>query len=88
MSLRNRITVKAYLVNGDIADIITDAKPKEAIDNYFYPDSGAPVKTLFIGFVDDKGKEYNRKRIFCKWHVPESNALKCFLLKEGRFSKS
>jgi hypothetical protein len=52
----NSVTVRAYLVNGDVADIVQDANPKQAIE-YFYPDSGAPVRILEFSIIDSNGKQ-------------------------------
>ncbi len=55
----NRISVKGYLVNGSIAEVLINATPKEAIERYFLPDSGAPVQTLVIDIFDSDGKEHS-----------------------------
>ena len=55
----NTVSVKAYLVNGNVAEVLEDAAPKYAIEQYFYPDSGAPVRSLEIDIVDSKGKQYS-----------------------------
>ena len=52
----NSLSLKAYLVNGEVADIVQDANPKQAIE-YFYPDSGAPVRILEFSIIDRDGKQ-------------------------------
>ena len=44
----NTISVQAYLVNDQINDVLDNESPKTAIDEYFFPDSGAPVSSLII----------------------------------------
>jgi hypothetical protein len=52
----NTISVTVNQVNGNVGDILVNEKPKTAIDNYFYPDSGAPVSSLIIKAKTSDGK--------------------------------
>lgn len=52
----NTLSVKAYIVNGDMADILEDATPDEAIENYLCPDMRPPVQTIVIEAKTADGK--------------------------------
>ena len=52
----NQISVRAYLVDGSTLDILEDASPKDAIENYFCPDMRPPVQTIVITTKTDDGK--------------------------------
>lgn len=54
---KNTISVTAYIVNGDLNEVLIDASPKEAIDQYFMPDMRPPVQTLVIKAIKNDGKE-------------------------------
>ncbi|HKR06728.1 MAG TPA: hypothetical protein VJY62_18985 [Bacteroidia bacterium] len=53
---KNRITVTADFVDGSVNDILSDVTPKQAIENYFFPDSRPPVSAIYLSFVDENGK--------------------------------
>ncbi|HEY5370500.1 MAG TPA: hypothetical protein VIJ75_16065 [Hanamia sp.] len=55
----NTISVRAYLVNGDVNDILENASPKEAIENYLFPDMRPPVQTIVLDAVTAEGKKLN-----------------------------
>ena len=52
----NTISVRAYIVNGQVNDILDNDTPKTAIDEYLFPDSGAPVSTLEITVKTNEGQ--------------------------------
>jgi hypothetical protein len=54
---KNTITVTAYLVNGSSNEVLTDASPKDAIEEYLMPDMRPPVQTLVIKAITSDGKE-------------------------------
>jgi hypothetical protein len=54
---KNIISVRAYLVNGDVNDILEEASPKEAIESYLFPDMRPPVQTLVMNAVTSDGKQ-------------------------------
>jgi hypothetical protein len=56
---KNTISVRAYLVNGDINDILVNASPKEAIEDYLFPDMRPPVQTIVIEAITDDGRRLN-----------------------------
>jgi hypothetical protein len=55
--MANTITVKAYLVNGDMRDILIDTNPHNAIEEYFLPDTRPPVERLVIEAFSQEGKK-------------------------------
>ena len=55
----NTISVRAYLVNGDVNDILENASPKDAIEDYLFPDMRPPVQTIVIDAITDDGKKLN-----------------------------
>ncbi len=54
---KNTVSVTAYIVTGSTNDILIDASPKEAIEQYFMPDMRPPVQTLVITAMTNDGKE-------------------------------
>lgn len=52
----NTISMRANIVNGQINDILNNDTPKTAIDECFFPDSGAPVSSLTITAKTHDGK--------------------------------
>jgi hypothetical protein len=56
MENKNTISVSASLINGGYIDVLENATPKEAIEEYFYPDCKPPVSTLTIKAVNESGK--------------------------------
>jgi hypothetical protein len=54
--MKNTISVKAYIVDGSINDILEDASPKTALDEYFSPDTRPPVEELVISAFADDGR--------------------------------
>jgi hypothetical protein len=52
----NTISVTVNLINGTAADVLENVSPKVAINQYFYPDSGAPVTFLTIKAKTNDGK--------------------------------
>jgi len=55
----NRISVQAYFVNGSMQDVLEDATPQEAIENYLLPDMRPPVQTLVISVATKEGKHFS-----------------------------
>ena len=53
---RNTVSVTAYLVDGGINQILEEANPKDAIEQYLLPDMRPPVQTLVIEAQTDDGK--------------------------------
>jgi hypothetical protein len=45
---RNSVSVRAYLANGDLHEVLEGADPKTAIEDYFMPDTPAPVRELIL----------------------------------------
>lgn len=58
MSKVPRIMVKAFFVNGQSNTILSGETPKDAIEQYFFPDS-MPVETLSIMVQMPDGKTLN-----------------------------
>jgi hypothetical protein len=52
----NTISVRAYIVTDDINDILENASPKKAIENYLCPDMRPPVQTIVIEAKTHDGK--------------------------------
>jgi hypothetical protein len=52
----NTISVSAYLVNGSVNDILTEASPMQAIEEYLFPDMRPPVQNLVITAKTKDGK--------------------------------
>ena len=52
----NTISVQAYLINGQLNDVVDNDAPQNAIEEYFFPDSGAPVSSLVITAKTNDGK--------------------------------
>ena len=52
----NTISVTAYIVTGSTNDILVDATPHEAIENYLCPDMRPPVQTIVIKAKTNDGK--------------------------------
>ncbi|MES1218849.1 MAG: hypothetical protein ABUT20_25310 [Bacteroidota bacterium] len=52
----NTISVSAYLVNGSANDILTEASPTQAIEEYLFPDMRPPVENLVITAKTNDGK--------------------------------
>jgi hypothetical protein len=53
---KNKISVTAFLVDGNSIDVLTDVTPKDAIENYFMPDMRPPIESIILHFVGDNGK--------------------------------
>lgn len=53
---KNTISVTAFLVTGAMNDILSDATPHEAIENYLCPDMTPRVENLVIKAHTDEGK--------------------------------
>lgn len=54
--MENTITVFAKLVDGSEAWRLSLATPKDALEEYFMPDTSPPVSVLFIEVTDKEGK--------------------------------
>lgn len=54
--IKNTISVTAYIVTGSTNDILIDASPKTAIEDYFLPDMRPPVQTIVIKAVTNEGQ--------------------------------
>ena len=54
--MKNTISVKAYLVDGGEMEILNDANPSQAIEQYLLPDTRPPVQTLVFAAYTDEGK--------------------------------
>ena len=52
----NSISVIAKLVNGNEIDILNEANPTDAIEQYLFPDCRPPVKTLLIKARNEDGR--------------------------------
>ena len=52
----NTISVTVNLINGDQGNVLENVSPKEAINEYFYPDSGPPVTFFTITAKTNDGK--------------------------------
>jgi hypothetical protein len=44
----NSVSVRAYLANGDLHEVLENVSPREALTKYFLPDSPAPVQELIV----------------------------------------
>lgn len=53
---KNKISVTAVLVTGAMNDILNDATPHEAIENYLCPGMRPPVESITIKAHTDEGK--------------------------------
>lgn len=45
---KNTISVRAYLANGDLHEVLENVSPREALSSYFMPNSPAPVQELIL----------------------------------------
>lgn len=52
----NTISVVVNQINGSSRDILENDTPKSALNNYFYPDAGAPVSSFVIKAKTSDGK--------------------------------
>ena len=52
----NTISVTAFIVTGEVNDILSDSTPHDAIENYFCPDMRPPLETIVIKAKTDEGK--------------------------------
>ena len=52
----NSITVTAHLANGSVNEILYQASPSAAIEEYLFPDMRPPVDFLSISATDENGK--------------------------------
>lgn len=52
----NTISVRAYIVTGGTNDMLEEATPHEAIENYLCPDMRPPVQTIVITAKTHDGK--------------------------------
>lgn len=52
----NTVTAEARLVNGSVNYILQEATPKQAIEEYLFPDCRPPVETLLITVKTDTGQ--------------------------------
>lgn len=53
----NTVSVTAYFVTGEVNNVLENASPKDAIENYFLPDMRPPVENLLIEAFDKDGKK-------------------------------
>lgn len=53
---KNTISVVVYLKDNSSIEMLKNGNPKNAFENYFYPDSGAPVLNVIIKAFTNEGK--------------------------------
>jgi len=53
---KNTVSVMVYLKYNSSIEMLENSNPKNAIENYFYPDSGAPVLNIIIKAMTQEGK--------------------------------
>jgi hypothetical protein len=52
---KNTISVSVNYVNGNYQDVLNCASPKEALDEYLFPDPGMPI-SYSLSATDKAGK--------------------------------
>lgn len=53
---KNTISVSAHIITGGTNEILINATPHDAIENYLCPDMRPPVETIVIKAKTDEGK--------------------------------
>lgn len=53
---KNTISVMVYLKDNSSNEPLVNSNPKNAIQDYFFPDSGAPVLNVIIKAMTQDGK--------------------------------
>lgn len=57
--MKNIISAQVNLANGQISDLLNNDSPETAIKEWLFPESGAPVLSIVINIISDKGEKYN-----------------------------
>lgn len=52
----NTISVAVYMVDGGFNEILSNATPAKAIDDYLFPDMRPPVRVIVINAMTEDGK--------------------------------
>lgn len=53
---KNTISVMVYLKDNSSSELLVNSNPKNAIQDYFFPDSGVPVLNIIIKAMTQEGK--------------------------------